>query len=241
MQLQDQLGRLDEITFTEDSARLTGSVAAVVAGTLIVFDNAVSQQHRSDVQQTLLLGQLAATAKVDRHREPLEWHRTLQATLEQVGWVVGSSSRFTRYQSQVRSYSFADMVQETFKGRGTPQEMSVLRSVLGSLRDMRTATFTTCAWECPSHSGGLANVQVALCTERDQSVQLNALRMILESARPVARLAAETFGAQDRWTHSQAVMTLNEAAYGRLREAVRQKLGERVKYLVSPVDGDGPS
>ena len=54
--------------------------------TAVTVDGSVSQQHAQDVLQSLLLAQLAATAKVDRHKDPLNWYKTYQSTLEQIGW-----------------------------------------------------------------------------------------------------------------------------------------------------------
>jgi hypothetical protein len=213
-------------------------VGAVVAGSILAFDDKVTEQHTRDVMQSVLLAQLAATAKWDRDKDPANWYKTYQSTLEQIGWVVSASTAFTRYVSTTSRYTISTVITDTFRRRTTPQELALVTRTLDAFtRDQGSpAQFV---WECPSHSGGIGNFQFGLVEEEDNgtvSVQLG--RFTFDAKVHVTRLAFEEFRDNTNFRTSYVAMTLNEDVFGPLRDAITKKLESRYSGSVAPIELD---
>jgi hypothetical protein len=215
---------------------LTGTpIGAVVAGSIVALDGSVSQQHGQDVLQSLLLAQLAANPKASRHKDPLTWYKTYQSTLEETGWVASASTSFTRYLSPVSRYRISSVITDLFRGKTTPEELSLVSRTLSAfMRDQ--AAPAQFVWECPSHSGGIGNFQFGLATEEDNIVTLQLGRFAFEAPAHVTRLAFEEFGKDTKFLSSYVAMTLNEELFARLRNAIAEKLESRFSGSVAQVE-----
>jgi len=211
------------------------ATGAACAGCLVALAAGVSPQHGRDVLQSLLLAQLAANAKANRFKDPLTWYRTYQSTLESIGWVAFSDTSFTRYVPQLNRYSLTRVVEDTLRVRTSPDELDLLDDVLLAFThdDGGPAQFV---WECPSHSGGIGNFQIAVATEEENgTVTVQVGRYTFESPVHVTRLAREEFGRDAKFSSAYLAMTLNEQVFAGLRAAVEQKLENRYDALVAQI------
>ena len=208
---------------------------AAVAGSLIALDGSLTEQHVQDVLQSMLLAQLAANVKADRHKDPLNWYKSYQSTFEQIGWVVSASTNFTRYLPQTSRYTVATVITDLFRRKTLPEELSlVTRTLAGFRRD--EAAPAQVVWECPSHAGGIGNFQFGLATEEEDTVTLRLGRFTFEAPAQVTRLALEEFGSDTKFLNSFVAMTLNEEVFAQLRGSIAQKLESRLGGSVAMVE-----
>lgn len=215
---------------------LTGhATGAAVAGSLIAIDGSVTEQHVRDVLQSVLLAQLAASAKADRHKDPANWYKVHQSTLEQIAWVVSASTSFVRYLPQTSRYTMSTVVTDLYRPKTTQEELSLISRTLSAfVRDQGApAQFV---WECPSHSGGIGNFQFGLVTEGDDNtVTLKLGRFSFKTPTHVTRLAFEEFDKDAKFLSSYAAMTMNEEVFAQLRSAIAKKLENRFSGSVAQI------
>ncbi|GAA2670037.1 hypothetical protein [Actinoplanes palleronii] len=209
--------------------------AAVVSGCVAVFSAATSTAHKRDVLQCLLLAQLAANAKADRHRDATTWYGTYQKTLEQVGWVVSASSRSSRFRASTAHFTIGDVAADSFKERNEPGETAAVAGAFQSFA-ANPGLAANLVFECPSHSGGIGNLQVALADEvANGTVGLQVLGVTFETPEYVARLVTHDFGEQAKIQVSYTASTLNEQTFGKVRAAIDKKLAGRFDASVAVI------
>jgi hypothetical protein len=151
-----------------DDAALQGDVISVAAGgNMAAFDRALSRRHQQDVAESLLLAQLGASTKSDRQLDPESWMREYLSVLGRISWVVTTAYTSSRYLPQVAAYDAAALVLDMFRKR-LPEAITPVRSLIGAHRSDEGAAQVL--FECPAHSGGLANYQVAFASENDAHV-----------------------------------------------------------------------
>lgn len=205
--------------------------AAVVAGTIVAFAPGVSEQHRSDVERSLLLAQLAANAKADRQMEPAAWFRAYRAVLEQVAWVVEASSAAARYLAPVASFTISTVICDTFRAKLTPEQLNLVTVALNAFRSDRNGGAQV-AFECPSHSGGLGNFQVALAAEEEGTVNVRLAQISFSAPQHVIRLMQEEFTSSAQFRVGFLALSINEQVFATLRPAITSKLGDRLQGAV---------
>jgi hypothetical protein len=207
--------------------QLTGeATGAVVAGSIAALADSLSDQHKRDVLESLLLAQLAASAKSDRHRDPVNWYKVYQQTLESIGWVVQTSTTMSRYLPPGTRFTMANVVTDLFRRKLDETELSlVTRTLTAFNRDPRgEGQFV---FECPSHSGGIGNFQFGLATEEDGTTNLQLGYFSFAVGKHVSRLAFEEFPTDAKFSMAFVALTLNEQLYQGVRSAVAAKVASR--------------
>jgi hypothetical protein len=207
---------------------------AVVSGSLVAFAPGVSELHQRDVLQSLLLAQLAANAKGERHKDPVTWFRAYRSVLEQVAWVAEASATLTRYLPQVARFSVSTVVNDTFRRQVSSEELAYVAATVNTFRsDVNGAS--QLVFECPSHSGGIGNFQVALATEEDGIVSLRIALVSFNAPQHVTRLALEEFTSSAQFQVGFLTLTQNEEVYAGVRSAIAAKVEARFPGSVVPL------
>jgi hypothetical protein len=219
------------LTAFEDAALGNVASGAVVAGSLVAFAPGVSGQHRQDILESLLLAQFAANARADRYKDPVGWFRAYSGVLEQAAWVVEGSSSVTRYLPQTSSFSAGTVVVDTFRRRLTPEELQCVTAAVNAFM-ADTGGPSQVVFECPSHSGGIGNFQVALATEENGEVSLRIVEVSFNAPQHVTQLLLEQFTSAARFQVAFLGLTQNEDAYARLRSTISSKVESRFQGAV---------
>jgi len=218
----------------EDSASENVASGAVVAGSFVAFAPEVSEQHRQDVLESLLLAQFAANVKAERHKDPAAWFRVYSGVLEQAAWVVEGSSAATRYLAQTSSFSAGTVVIDAFRRRLTPEELQYVTTTVNALRADTVGT-SQLVFECPSHSGGIGNFQAALATEENGDVNLRIVQVSFNAPQHVTRLLLEKFTSTARFHVAFLALTQNEEVYATVRSTISSKVESRFEHAVVPL------
>jgi len=225
---------LSRLVTLHDSTFENAASGAVIAGSLVAFAPEVSEQHRRDIQESLLLAQLAANAKAERHQDPAAWFRVYSSVFEQAAWVVEGSSSATRYLPQTSSFSAGTVVIDTFRRRLTPEELQYVTATVNALRADMGGT-SQLVFECPSHSGGIGNFQAALATEENGEVNLRIVQVSFNAPQHVTRLLLEQFTSTAKFQVAFLGLTQNEEIYARLRSSIASKVESRFEGAVVPL------
>ncbi|MFF7971424.1 hypothetical protein [Streptomyces sp. NPDC007905] len=241
--ISETLSTLRDLDVGPEPARFEGhgegGSAAAVAASIVSVTSGVSAQHAQDVFHSLLLAQLAATAKADRFTDPAGWYKHHQSALEQIGWVTSQSDAFTVYDPSKVPYTITTVVTDLMEPVATADESALVRRTLRSFTDSsESAQFV---WECPSHAGGKGNFQFALASgESDESgVMLRVGRFSFSTKKYVTRLGKELFESDAHFQKSLVTLVLTERVHARLREAIAAKLGNRAEGMVAGISLEG--
>jgi hypothetical protein len=211
------------------------ATGAVVSGSIVALDGSVSEQHQMDVLQCMLLATLAASAKADRHKDPLNWYKIYEQTLASIGWVVQTSTTMSRYLPPGIRFSIFNVISDLFRPKIAPEEFSIITETLNSFkRDSSGAS--QFMFECPSHSGGIGNFQFGMATEEGGNVSLQLGRFTFTTAAQVTRLAAEEFPMDATFKNGFTALTLDEQVYRSVRTAVASKVASRFSGSVAQLE-----
>jgi len=220
--------RLDDAGFEDEAG------AVVVAGCLVAFAPGVSALHQRDVEQSLLLAQLAANARTERHKDPAAWFRSYRGVLEQTAWVVESSTTATRFLPSVARYGVGNVVNDAFRRRVAPEELGVLMAAVNAARDDADGTAAV-VFECPSHAGGIGNFQVVLVAETDGVLGMRIGQITFNAPQHVTRLLKEEFSSPAQFQVGFLALAQNEPIYAGIRSAIASKVESRFAGSVVPL------
>ena len=215
----------------ENGAAEGEASAAVVAGSLVAFAPGVSAQHQRDVLQSLLLAQLAANAKAERHKDPAAWFRAYTGVLEQTAWVVESSTTATRYPPQTSTFSAASVVSYGFRSL-TSEELAYVTAAVHAFRS-DSGGVSQVVFECPSHSGGIGNFQVAFVAEEGGVVGMRILQVSFNAPQHVTRLMLEDFTGTAKFQLAFLAVAQNEEVYAKVRSSISAKVESRFEGSVA--------
>lgn len=225
--LRETVRSLDVGSYPSGSLQLTDSASgAVVAGSLVALDDTLSEQHQRDVLESLLLSQLAANAKFDRHKDPMNWYKVYQQTLETIGWVIQTSTTMLRYLPPGTRFTISKVITDLFQRKVAEEELSLVTRTLNAFkRDPGgSAQFV---FECPSHSGGIGNFQFGLATEENGAASLQLGYFSFSTTTHITRLAFEEFPTDAKFQVGFVALTLNEQVYQGVRSVVSAKVASR--------------
>ena len=203
-----------------------GSGAAVVSGCLVAFAPGVSALHQHDVLHSLLLAQLAASAKAERHKDPAAWFRSYRGVIEQTAWVVESSTAPSRYLPGVARYGVGNVVNDAFRRRVAAEELGYLMAAVNAARDDTGGTAAV-VFECPSHAGGIGNFQVVLAAETDGVLGMRIGQVSFNAPQHVTRLLNEQFSSPAQFQVGFLEVAQNETIYAGIRNAIASKVESR--------------
>jgi hypothetical protein len=215
-------------------AELAGPSAVVVAGSIVAFEPGISEQHHQDVLQSLLLAQLAANAKADRQKDPSGWFTAYRGVLEQVAWVVEASAAAARYQPPFAKFTLDTVVDDAFRPKLLAEQLPFVTAAIAAFRSDQNSG-AELVFECPSHSGGIGNFQVALAGEEDGAVTLRLAQISFNAPQHVVRLLREEFTNTSQFRVGFLALSMNEEVFARLRSAIAAKLQDRFDGAVAPL------
>jgi hypothetical protein len=236
--LRDSIRALDIGRGVEEARlQLAGAPAGVVVAGSIVALGAVSEQHQRDVLECMLLAQLVANGKADRHRDPKGWYGAYQELLESLGWVVQASTSLSRFFAPGTKFKMATVVTDLFQHKVAEEELSLVTATLGAFQRDATGP-AQFVFECPSHAGGIGNFQVGLATEEQGALTLQLGRFAFSTSAHITRLAFDEFPVDSKFLVGFTAASLNEEVYGSIRSAVGAKVASRFNGSVAQLDLD---
>jgi len=213
---------------------LAAAAGAAAGGNLVLFDDTLSLRHRLDVVHSLLFAQLVAGGKADRLREAQQWYTAYETALGQLAWMVVASTATSRYLSPTPHFTTANVVSDVLRERVAPDLLGLV-SKLPSAYASDPAGRSRLVFECPSHSGGLGNFQVAVARQDDEGdVDLYLARVFLDSPQRVLRVIEDSLDTSAKIQQGFTAMTLNEVTFEKLRPTLAKRLEPWLPTSLAP-------
>lgn len=210
--------------------------AAVTAGSLVSFVSGLTEIHKSDVLNSTLLAQLAASKQHDRFKDTMKWYNFYIGVLAQVGWTIPAFA-FRDYSPSGSSLVLSDAVIDILNAIATGDEMNILRTALGSLRDKPGNEGPLTLFDQQSFPENVGTFQIFPVAEDDGQLVMAMSALQFNSQKHVTRFLWWSWTtATVKLQQSAQKAVLNEDLYRQVRQQVIDKLGDRAKQFIKDIE-----
>ena len=203
---------------------------------LVSFISEVSGQNRSDVLNSTLLAQMAANKKFPLESDMLQWYDAFIRVLSNIGWTVEGAGISTFESSKdvfEIEQAIIDILTTAFGGSFMP----VVLKTLESIKNLGNSDHKIVAFEKNTHTMSKGCFQIALATEKNDSVSMQLGTFLLTSQNKIKKiLFVKTKKDKTTLQYTSRRGTLNTEAYAMVRDAVRQKLGANISAYVAEIE-----
>ncbi len=216
----------------------SGTAAGVVRASIVSFVADVSAQHRSDVLNSALLAQLAASKLYDRESQQTAWYDFYREVLTNLGWV-GQAASFRKYQASGDEFTLAEAALKVIGDIVSLDGLRVLQSAIAALEALPEKDGRVVLFDRSVQRTGGGDFELVACSSEDGAVAMKAGEFRFSTTQRATRILSFAFSssAVDVHTASQT-MTLNPDVFATVRRDISEKLGERTKDYVAGLSLD---
>jgi len=210
--------------------------AAVDAGSLVSFVSGVSSMHKSDVLNSTLLAQLAASKKFDRYQAPINWYNFYVNVLSQIGWVVPAFA-FRNFTPSNPNFAISEAVLDILGPIATGSEVKILQAALDSLRDNSNNQGALTFFDSQCYPEDLGTFQIFPVSEDRGQLVMALSAMQFHGEKHVTRFLWWSWSSlKVSLQQSAQKAVLNEDLYRQVRQQVIDKLGIRASQFIADLD-----
>lgn len=220
----------------------TQAGAAVNDQSVVCFVEGLNAQLKSDVLNSTLLAQLAASAKFPRDPDTFQynvagWYNCYTDTLQKVGWNIQGLS-FSQHGVSGSMFQVNEVVIRLLAGMVTHSAGLIVQSALEALnaakaKESRALTL----WKSHTDTDANGSFQVACCSEHEGCAAMALGAFYMTSRNKIQHVLWCDYSSSD--TNVQCASTqvvLNNDVYSAVRNAVSQKLGTAAASFVADLD-----
>jgi hypothetical protein len=212
----------------ESATEKGGSLAA---GHLVGFTAGMQPRNQSDVLNSLLFAQLAASAQYDR-QDHANWYGMYNGVLEQSGWVI-QNREFTEYVATGSSFTINDVVLQILAGVATPGQLAAITAAVAALKSLSDKDHRLQLWDRTTHKATSGNLQVGAASDEGGAVAIASAALRFTASQQVTNVLWFHFSKET--THLQrsaTAMSLSPDVYATVRDTIVARLGDRAaKYV----------
>lgn len=210
--------------------------AAADAGSLVSFVGGISGLHKSDVLNSTLLAQLAATKKFDRFKQTREWYDYYTYVLANVGWTMPSFV-YEQFEPSGSTLVMSDAILEILAAIATADEMVILAATLSALRDNADNEGALTVFSEESFPENIGTFQVFPVAEDRGDVVMALAAMQFTANRHEHRFLWFKWSTYDvKLFRSAQKGVLNEDVYSQVRAEVIEKLGDNARNFIRDIE-----
>lgn len=199
----------------------------VDCGSLVSFVAGVPAQHQTDVLDSTLLAQLAASARHDRETQPEDWYKYYADVLRGIGWVAYDFA-FDRYHPQGADFTADKVIEGVLEGVATADEMVVVEATIAAVKALNSGDALLSVWENNSRDLTSGNFQIAVASSLDGDVALKFGAFLFDTDTSVTDVLTFQFpSTSTNFLTSREMLVLDEEVYQQVRAAVEKQLGKR--------------
>ncbi len=222
----------------------TQAGAAVNDQSVVCFVEGLNAQLKSDVLNSTLLAQLAASAKFPRDPNTFQynvvgWYNCYTETLQKVGWNIQGLS-FSQHGVSGSTFQVNEVVMQLLAGMVTHSAGLIVQSALEALdvakvkaKESRALTL----WKSHTDTDANGSFQVACCSESEGCAAMALGAFYMTSRNKIRHVLWCDYSSSD--TNVQCASTqvvLNNDVYSVVRSAVSQKLGTAATSFIADLD-----
>ena len=208
----------------------------IICGSLISFDENMSKEVVDNLIDVSLFCQLAASASLDRSKEPEKWYKKYSEYLNLLGWNFQSFT-FDLYKSHVKVFEIATAVTDRAKELGG-EGRTIAAKIEKTFESLKKADKKTLEF-FHSHSieENEGNFQVAVCSE-DELGDIT-MAMVCAYFTTKEKVKDLLFGKLEnikiKLYLCASTVAFNSQQFERVRKEVEKKLGDAEKKDVHEI------
>jgi len=213
-----------------------GKSSQVNAGSLTSFVEGLKPEEKADVMNSTLLAQLAANKAVDRFQRPIDWFKFYSNVLQNVGWNMPGMG-FDVYTSGGSTVNMDEAVLGILGAICTGNELAVVSATMNALKSKEAGSKAINIWNANASGGNAGNFQIMPCASVNGTVV-----MVMAAMQFVANTSHGNFlwwswsSTDIKITRAAQKIELNADIYGKIRETVKTKLGDKATTFVDDLD-----
>lgn len=211
--------------------------AAVDAGSILSFVDAVDAREQSDILYSVQLAQRAADSACNRFAETQTWYGKYNEVLQAVGWTTEQYA-FSAHAQDQGNFRMDKAALGVITAIATGNQLQAITASIAALEKLADDDGAITLFDYYATADLSGNFQIGAV----QKSSNGSLSMALGAFyfRTTARRKKFLFfqwGSNDVnfWTAAQK-MTFNTAIYGKVRGAVEKKLGEKALEYIAGID-----
>lgn len=212
----------------EDKAYLNNkSIVSFVAG--------VNPENRQDILDSTLLAQLAAGHLYPNPQDLKQWYEKYTEVLRNIGWTI-QENEFSEVTTSGSLFEMKNAILSLVSAAFGANYVAIVTKVLDALKSLSDTNSKIVAFEKNTHSAGKGTFQLALVEEVNDSVALHMAGFILSTTSEVKRILFFS-SKKETATVSSSTMasTLNKETYAKVRNTVKQKLGDKAQQYIAEI------
>lgn len=195
------------------------------------FVAGVSVQSQQDVLNSFLLAQRGATKAFPKDHEIINWYRKYFEILGRLGWVFENKD-FVDLNFKSSLFELDKVILEILGSLLPAKQISIIGKTLKSIKSLGDNDKRILAFEKSTHTSNRGSFQLGIVTEENEALHVSANAYVLSSNTRINRILffnskKDEFNFQYLTTNA----TLNKFIYVKVRELVRERLGDVTSYI----------
>lgn len=232
--LSREFKKADDAVISEQLQLKDNQTSAYVnAGSLVTFESGVSALHQEDFLNSILLAQLAADKKFNRHDQVIDWYRFYCEVLTNIGWPTGNFE-FTKYNEGGAQVEVDKVIIQILTALAGGVASAVLLATIKALGDLPGDDKRFVLFRQRSQHLDSANFQISRVVETNGVLQVNMGVAHFKSDQRQIRFLWFSFDSSkiELYKGGQNIL-LSEDTYSKVRQAVKNKLGDNAINFVA--------
>jgi hypothetical protein len=197
------------------------------------FVDGVTGQQKNDVVNACLLAQLAANAKFNRFRQPVEWSQQYGTVLMNIAWVV-PSFQFRGMHTSAQRFTMDQVVLKLVQSLLSPDQISKLKETMDAMKSLEDHDRRFVIFQRNASSQSDGNFQFnSVGTSADGTLSMKFNAYAFDTNTNVTNVLWFSFSSNSTTLKvSSSTFVLNEQVFSRLRDPILNKLGNRgIDYI----------
>lgn len=229
----------------QEPLKLLGSTeasAAVDDQSVVCFVGGLDEQLKSDVLNSTLLAQLAASAKFPKDPTSFKydvagWYNCYTETLQRVGWNIQGLS-FSHHQVSGSTFQVNKIVMELLAGIVTQSTGLIVQKALEALNEAKAKQSRALTlWKSHTDNDTNGSFQIACCSESGGCAAMALGALYMTSQDKIRQILWTDYSSSDTTVQCASTqIVLNNDVYSVVRSAVSQKLGTAAASFVADLD-----
>jgi hypothetical protein len=197
------------------------------------FVTDVSESRRSDVLNSLLLAQRAATKAFPNEDQIVDWYKKYYEVLSTIGWVIENQD-FTVFDTSNALFEVDKAIFEIITTALTGNQLAILMKTIETFKNLGEDDNRFVAFERNTHTLQKGSFQLGVATEVNGTVSISSFAFIINSSKRITKiLFFKSSKDETEFRFSLNKATLNEDVFAQARPFIKQKLGNVGDFIIS--------
>ncbi len=236
LELAEPLPELQALKLSGASPQDGKKSGYVDDGSVVSFVAGVSAQNQSDVLNSTLLAQLAASKKYDRFKDTENWYKFYLDVLSNIGWVA-QAFKFEQFTASGATLKMDKAILKILAAIASKNQIAVVTATLKGLEELAGSDGRIVLLDTQSQNAGNGNFQISSVAESGGKIAMSLGTFYFNTKQQNTRFLWFSFNSSKiRLFQDAEDITLNDEVYGPNRKKIIDKLGDNAKKYIDEIE-----